>query len=354
MKKQLLVLTLVLLLTTTVIAAARALAPIIIVVNGSPLETDVAPVLTQGRVLAPVRAIAEKLGAEVIWDGENNTVYINTITKDGELEEKDAEAEVTAVVETFGARLQMVSLLAPEDILAQSMEENYGDLVAPGLLEEWLREPAKAPGRQLSSPWPERIEINALEKTAPNRYQVRGEIIEVTSAEVAGGGIAARRPINLVVEKVGNSWLITAFTLGDYEEAGTIIYDNDEYGFRFTLPESWAGYTIVTEEWEGLNPEAPGEIAARGPIISIRHPRWTAERPRQDIPIMVFTHAQWEAMEQGAFHIGAAPIGPRELDRNGKYVFALPARYNFAFPEGYEEVEAILETNPLQANENYS
>ena len=58
-------------------------------------------------------------------------------------------------------------------------------------------------------------------------------------------------------------------------------------------------------------------------------------------------------MENGEFHIGAAPVGPRELNRNSKYVFALPARYNFAFPEGYEEVEAILETNPLEANENY-
>jgi hypothetical protein len=54
-------------------------------------------------------------------------------------------------------------------------------------------------------------------------------------------------------------------------------------------------------------------------------------------------------MEAGKFHIGAAPIGPKELDRNNKYVLALPARYNFAFPEGYEEVEKILAGKPLQA-----
>ena len=41
-------------------------------------------------------------------------------------------------------------------------------------------------------------------------------------------------------------------------------------------------------------------------------------------------------------------MGPKELGRNSKYVFALPARYNFAFPTGFEEVEDILAGNPLQ------
>ena len=47
--------------------------------------------------------------------------------------------------------------------------------------------------------------------------------------------------------------------------------------------------------------------------------------------------------------IGASPIGPSEFGRNSKYVFALPARYNFAFPVGFEEVEKIIENKPLQA-----
>ena len=67
---------------------------------------------------------------------------------------------------------------------------------------------------------------------------------------------------------------------------------------------------------------------------------------------MIFTLDQWESLEKEEFHIGAAPMGPKELAHNSKYVFALPARYNYAFPKGYEEVEKILEGNPLQANEN--
>lgn len=129
-----------------------------------------------------------------------------------------------------------------------------------------------------------------------------------------------------------------------------VVYMNEQYGFEFTLPAGWKGYSIVEGKWEGLpiGGETPVES---GPTISIRHPLWTQGVPRQDIPIMVFTAAQWDALQKEEFHIGAAPVGPSELGRNSKYVFALPARYNFAFPEGYEEVEQILKGKPLRAIE---
>ncbi len=57
---------------------------------------------------------------------------------------------------------------------------------------------------------------------------------------------------------------------------------------------------------------------------------------------MVFTLAQWASLTQDKFHIGAAPFGPSELGQNARFVFALPARYNYAFPTGFEEVESIL------------
>ncbi len=128
-----------------------------------------------------------------------------------------------------------------------------------------------------------------------------------------------------------------------------VEYTNTQYGFSFSLPDSWKGYTIVTSTWEG---DAQGNslslrAVAQGPIISIRHPLWTAAVPRQDIPIMIFTIDEWTKLQADAFHIGAAPIGPSELGRNATYVFALPARYNYAFPVGYEEVDTLLKTNPL-------
>lgn len=139
----------------------------------------------------------------------------------------------------------------------------------------------------------------------------------------------------------------------DPDAGKPVVYKNTRYGFTFSLPESWGGFTIVTEKWEGTGAGASQDdpILETGDMILIRHPRWTPGNPRQDIPIMVFIVSQWAALQQEKFRIGAAPIAPQELARNSKYVFALPARYNYTFPTGYEEVENILKGNPLQANE---
>jgi beta-lactamase regulating signal transducer with metallopeptidase domain len=129
--------------------------------------------------------------------------------------------------------------------------------------------------------------------------------------------------------------------------SNTIVYQNTQYGFSFTLPSSWQAYTIVASTWEGNN-IASGKVTENGPMISIRHPQWTEQNPRQDIPILVLTIEQWNSLQKEIFHIGAAPIPPSELGRNSKYVFALPARYNFAFPAGFEEVENIVAGHPLK------
>lgn len=132
----------------------------------------------------------------------------------------------------------------------------------------------------------------------------------------------------------------------DKNTTETILYDNTEYGFTFTLPNSWKDYQIISDSWEGISTnQQPNE---HGPLLSIRHPEWTEEKPKQDIPIMILTLTQWSSLEKGEFHIGAAPVGPTVLGQNNEYVFVLPARYNYAFPEGYEEVEAILGNQPLQ------
>ncbi|NLI92774.1 MAG: hypothetical protein GX434_11385 [Peptococcaceae bacterium] len=246
--------------------------------------------------------------------------------------------------------------------MKKSMQENYGDFVSQELLAQWANDPTNAPGRQVSSPWPDRIEILSLERLADSSYRVQGEIIEITSVEKTNGGVAAKRPVTLNVEKFESRWLITAVKIGAYENTNTagtktavvnsIVYRNTQYGFYFSLPGSWQGYSIITDTWKGLAiGGTQGEnVVQTGPLLSIRHPQWTAQNPRQDIPILIFTLAQWNSLQKEEYHIGAAPIGPKELGRNSKYVFALPARYNFAFPAGFEEVEKILEGNPLHAD----
>jgi len=276
--------------------------------------------------------------------------------KSGEEIEKEIETQiddkdtVNALVGNFGRKLHMVSLLAPEDILKESLEENYGDFVSPALLEEWLKDPVNAPGRLTSSPWPDRIEILNTEKISDGIYEVKGVIIEIANEKE----IVAKRPITIKIEKIDGKWLINDTKIGEYEETSPVIYENTQYDFGFALPESWKGYTTISEKWEGLSLKDTneGDVVETGPIILIRHPKWTSEEPRQDIPIMIFTIDQWNSLQKGEFHIGAAPIGPTELGRNDNYVFALPARYNFEFLPGYEEVEDIFKNNPLRAKED--
>jgi hypothetical protein len=129
---------------------------------------------------------------------------------------------------------------------------------------------------------------------------------------------------------------------------GVVEYRDPAHGFRISLPETWRGFSIRLGDWQGMKIGDQGdEAAASGPLVAIVHPDATPQEPRQDIPIMVFTRDQWSELQNGDWHIGAAPIGPSELGRNSRYVLALPARYNYAFPEGWEEVEQILKGQPL-------
>lgn len=132
--------------------------------------------------------------------------------------------------------------------------------------------------------------------------------------------------------------------------AARLEYKNNEYGFGISLPDTWAAYTTTTEKWSGeaVNAKAGSAPYATGPILIIHSPKWTGPNTYQDIPIMIFTLSQWNELLGEKFHIGAAPIPPSELGRNSKYVFALPARYNYAFPPGYEEVDRILQSGSFR------
>ncbi len=131
--------------------------------------------------------------------------------------------------------------------------------------------------------------------------------------------------------------------------ASTMIeYRNSEYGFVFSLPENWKGYQIVQDIWDGNNLVASDKKQS-GPKFLIRNPKWTSNLPYQDIPIIIFSIAQWNSYMNEDFSISAAPILATELGRNNMYIFALPPRWNFDYSEGFEEAVSIVESKPLKA-----
>jgi hypothetical protein len=91
---------------------------------------------------------------------------------------------------------------------------------------------------------------------------------------------------------------------------------NPKYGFTFSLPKTWKGYSTVEGTWHDANNGGPhgDEILESGPEITIVNPQSTSAKQYQDIYIMVFSHAQWDSLQQGKFVVSAAPVGPEKLD----------------------------------------
>jgi hypothetical protein len=128
---------------------------------------------------------------------------------------ESAESEVRSLVENFGERLQMVSLLAPD--AATQIEQQYAEFVSPEFLQTWMADPSSAPGRLTSSPWPDHIEISDIQQQNADQYLVTGMVIEITSAEEMNGGIAAQYPVEITVSKASGTWLISGWQAGEYQ-----------------------------------------------------------------------------------------------------------------------------------------
>ncbi|MGE5577312.1 MAG: stalk domain-containing protein [Syntrophothermus sp.] len=77
MRRKLLVAGGTIILAATLAGSAWAGNAMHLVVNGRMIQPDVEPQMVQGRVVAPVRALAEALGASVAWEGATDTVRVD-------------------------------------------------------------------------------------------------------------------------------------------------------------------------------------------------------------------------------------------------------------------------------------
>ncbi len=112
MKKYLLIVSVIIALglffsQLTPVQEAQA-ADVTVIVNGENLSFDAPPQIVQDRVLVPMRAIFEKLGASILWDGDTQTVTAN---KDG------TEISLTIGKETASVNYNLVFLDVPAMIV---------------------------------------------------------------------------------------------------------------------------------------------------------------------------------------------------------------------------------------------
>ncbi len=130
----------------------------------------------------------------------------------------------------------------------------------------------------------------------------------------------------------------------------SVQYRNATYHLQVNLPADWKGFSVLTLQWQATD-VASGNVAATGPKIVLRHPLWTAAKPYEDFPIMVFTTAQWAKVgsANAVWSLGAAPIPPSALASTSAYVFALPARYNYDFALGFQELDDAIRAGAVSA-----
>lgn len=90
-------------------SSALAAEDISIEVKNKKLQTDNAPVIVQGRVLVPLRAVSESLGASVEWKQQQKTAIVTKWSKRASLTigKKTARVENSAAAETFDVPLDV-------------------------------------------------------------------------------------------------------------------------------------------------------------------------------------------------------------------------------------------------------
>jgi phosphate transport system substrate-binding protein len=123
MKNRLLVVSLVAILTLLCAQLAFAAGNISVLVNGKALSMDSKPFVTQGKVLVPMRAIFETLGASVKWDGKAQKVT----AKKGDVEialwmgKKEANVGSKSVTLDVAAAVDKGRTVVPLRFVAESL-----------------------------------------------------------------------------------------------------------------------------------------------------------------------------------------------------------------------------------------
>ena len=127
-------------------------------------------------------------------------------------------------------------------------------------------------------------------------------------------------------------------------------YHDARYDLTFCLPASWRDYSVSIQQLEDERYSAAKDkpiIVGHTPMITLRHRRWQADAPYQDIPILVYTRVQWDALHHGELWPSVFAGGTMdELWHTERFVFAISSRSNAADKiRGWRETADVVEQN---------
>ena len=156
---------------------------------------------------------------------------------------KSERAEVTALVENFGSKMKDVSLSSPKNIIISEMKSAYSPFISKSLMDSWEQDPSEIIGRLTSSPWPEKIEIDSIEKLDKYKIDVKGKIVYVAS----GNGKlveTGKTPIELTIRKVPQTkeFQIDRIRYGEYSSP---YYNKYRKELLHTLKEAFPNMNFI-------------------------------------------------------------------------------------------------------------
>ena len=122
----------------------------------------------------------------------------------------EAKARVTAT--QFVSTLKSVSLTADTQSVREAIDQYYGPYVTADLLTRWKESPETAPGRDVSSPWPDRIFIKQVSPQGDG-YVINADVLYMTSVEEAtpeedAAGVTV---VMMLVIPTDDGWRIAAY-----------------------------------------------------------------------------------------------------------------------------------------------
>ncbi len=224
MKKKIIAFAILFVLSTAIVASAYAFSPIKIVFDENELNSDVAPVIENGRVLVPLRVIAEKFGAEVVWDAESSTVRILTAKTPTPDKVQVPNSRVTGLEEALAAK----DAVTAAETWAQGVKTRNGALqyavMTPELQKEWYQQLAESNwSTGTSSPWVEKYEV--IEKSSIDEQTVKYEVV-FTYTDSTQSTFSMREYVT--VKKQGASWLVSSLEKVDVRGKVTKLILNDD------------------------------------------------------------------------------------------------------------------------------
>jgi len=225
MKRKLFTTLLVGALIISLSTVAFAGASIKLFYNGKEIQSNAAPININGRIFAPVRAIAEAMGATVSWDKDSNQVNITGNDQSAQisnLEQALTPKSNLEAVNSWAEAVQMrngawqYALMTPE--LKKTSYDDFASM-------NW--------STGTSSPWVKSFEVKELGKMDDNtyRYSVKFTWTDSTNA-------TSDTTQYLTVQNIDGNWLIshignldvkgeiTKVNLGNDEKIGSVFVES--------------------------------------------------------------------------------------------------------------------------------